>query len=143
MIQSDLESRLVTLDADQRMEPSFQQTTRFPHQLTGKEQATGHAVPARLFLGASQLNEGFGSGMFDQEFSDDLCSVVGHGRFSVGFVEHFVETLRAERPLHQISKGYGCCDKFLRDTYPTCNRGGWTNDGHGCSAAPVVSSRHG
>ena len=100
VLESDIKRQLKPLNAHQRVKASLKQTTGFSHQLAGKQQATGNAIPARLFLRIRKLNEGFGCGMFDKQFSDDFGAVVGHSCFAVGLVEHLVEALGAERALH-------------------------------------------
>ena len=112
MAESDVECRLVALNANEWMQASLQQPSGFAHEFACEQKASRLAVPARLLLSISQLDEGLCSRVLDEEFSDDFCTVVGDGGFPVGFVQHFVQALRAKRPLHQVTEGDRRSDEF-------------------------------
>ena len=72
------------------------------------------AVPARLLLSISQLDEAFAAGC-DEEFSDDFAPSLVIGGFPVGFVQHFVQALRAASPASGL-EGDRRSDEFLGRT---------------------------
>jgi hypothetical protein len=82
------------------MKTSLKQSAGFTHEFTGEQEASCHPIATGLFLCVGELDEGFGCRMFHQEFGDNLCTIVGDGRFPVGFVEHLVKTLRSKGTLH-------------------------------------------
>ena len=124
------------------MKATFEKPSCFTHQFSSNKNASSNAVSTGLFLGFSQLNERFSGRVFDQQFRNDLGTIVGNCGFTVGFVEHFVEALGAEGALHEVSKRYGGRDEFLRDAHAAGDGRRRSNNGHGCASTSIVGVRH-
>ena len=138
-LQGEFSGFAVALHQGERVEATFEQTPPFSHQFRSENEAAGDPVAAGVLLGFSHRHEGLRRRVFDHQIGHDTSTVVGHRGFTVGFVEHLVQTVWSKGPTDQVPKGHGRTDEFLRDGHTARDVGRRTNDDDGGATAAFLS----
>ena len=88
------------------MKATFQQPSAFAHQFRCENQASGDAVATGVLLRFGHGHEGLRCRVLHHQVRDDSRAVIGDRGFSVGLVQHFVQTIGSKSASNQVTESH-------------------------------------